>query len=1078
MKNRTCFFISVLVIPLLFTMGNVVAQTQSYKGTKLIDFYLADQQIKQADSMLAMQLDILWADEKIDSLIDYLYYVGKIALELHGVDSASSRVVTFAEKIKQNTESPSRLRQLQLELSAFYELIGNSQKAYDCNIKALEYTSQMGKASAEEYGIIQSNLGTLAKRIGQVSLALRHHRLALKYLESDPGSSGKRLYITYNALGGMMWFASKIDSALYFYQKAEETLMKLEQNPMNKYYRPAMLLNNISAIYSSQGNPERAMKAMKESITKLNAFMDSDAPDVKKEAAQSLYFSAIENYAGIFKDLGNLQQAKDLLQYSYDKKQKKYNKDSPELFRSKILLGQIYLALKDYELADKFLEEGISQIKRIPGGHYFWNADAYYYKATIHDELGNVDSATVYYEKAQALYEYALQGAYDEIYLEFIIQASYFYARNGEDEKALKMANKTYDYIVENQGEKSLFEFYQILNLGEIYYVLGNYEMALSKSKASLDLLNDPLFRRNNSMDSLYINFQKPQAILLKAKSEYQLNTTKDSIVLKNLLSSILDAISTIEQRKQFLDNDNSLSILISDNISTFEFAKTLALKLYNKTNSFEYLNLIFRIHESSVYNRIRSRLSSKAKVSFKNLPKQLLSQETYLKEKLGNALHDQGDIELFFKADDEWKSFLNRLKKDYPNYYRLKYASISESFNTIEDFIPPGATVVRYIFINDSLHALVMNENSMDLFKLNSKNLSSLISKTHNVSLGNEEISNVLFQLYQSLWKPFKKMINTDHVVIIPDRELFNLSFEMLTPKPIKSFNDFAENSLLSNHFISYNYSLLLINQAKEALEFDDNFVAFVPEFTDKMKEDYKMAISDSLRIDKTYLTLLPQPFSVKLAKEAASLFGGKSFINEKSTRQIFMNQAKEHKIIHIGTHAESNNIRPELSRIIFAKNIEKNTPEDENSFYTYEIYDCNLASNLTILTACETGKPSWQPGEGMISLAHAFNYAGSQSILTSLWKIDEKSSVELVELFYGYLSKGFEKDKALQKAKLDYLASEEGRTLSPNYWAGLILIGDISPIQIARAQNFYYWLFGLLIIAGFIFMLLRRKP
>ena len=1066
-----------MVIPLLFTLGDVVAQTQANKGTKLIDFYLADQQIKQADSILALQLDILWSDENIDSLIDYTYYLGKISLELHGVDSATSRVETFAEKIKQNTESPARLRQLQLELSAFYELIGNSQKAYDCNIEALGYTSQMDKASAEEYGIIHSNLGTLAKRTGQLSLSIRHQRLALKYLESDPGSAGKRLYITYNALGGMMWFASKIDSALYFYQKAEETLLKLEQNPMNKYYRPAMLLNNISAIYSSQGNPERALKAMKESISKLNAFMDSDAPDVKKEAAQSLYFSAIENYAGIFKDLGRLQQAKELLHYSYDKKQIKYNKDSPELFRSKILLGQIYLALKEYELADKFLEEGIAQIERIPGGHYFWNADAHYYKATIYDERGNVDSANVYYEKAQALYEHALQGAYDEIYLEFIIRASYFYARNGEDEKALKMARKTYDYIVENQGEKSLFEFYQILNLGEIYYVLGNFEMALSKSKASLDLLNDPLFRRNNSMDSLYINFKKPQAILLKAKAEYRLNTKKDSIFLKNLLSSILDAISTIEQRKQFLGNDNNLSILISDNISIFEFAKTLALQLYNETNSIEYLNLIFRIHESSLYNRIRSRLSTKANVSFKNLPKQLLSQETYLKEKLGNALHDQGNMELFFKADDEWKSFLKLLKKDYPNYYRLKYASIAESFNAIQEFIPPGATVVRYIFINDSLYSLVMNENSLVFFKLNNNNLTSLISKTHTDSLSNDEISIALFQLYQSLWEPFKKMVNTDHVVIIPDRELFNLSFEMLTPKPLKSFNDFADNSLLSKYLISYNYSLLLINQAKEALEFEDNFVAFVPGFSDKMKEDYKMTISDSLGIDKTYLTLLPQPFSVKLAKESVSLFGGKSFINEKSTRQIFMNKAKEHKIIHIGTHAESNNINPELSRIIFAKNIEKNTLGEENSFYTYEIYDCNLASNLTVLTACETGKPSWQPGEGMISLAHAFNYAGSQSILTSLWKIDEKSSAELVELFYDYLSKGFEKDKALQKAKLDYLTIGEGRTLSPNYWAGLILIGEISPIQIEKSQNFYYWLFGLLIFAGFILMRVRRK-
>ena len=64
-------------------------------------------------------------------------------------------------------------------------------------------------------------------------------------------------------------------------------------------------------------------------------------------------------------------------------------------------------------------------------------------------------------------------------------------------------------------------------------------------------------------------------------------------------------------------------------------------------------------------------------------------------------------------------------------------------------------------------------------------------------------------------------------------------------------------------------------------------------------------------------------------------------------------------------------------------------------------------MSSNLAILTACETGKPTYQAGEGMISLAHAFNYAGSESILTSLWKIDEQSSAVIIESFYKYLKK-----------------------------------------------------------------------
>jgi len=371
----------------------------------------------------------------------------------------------------------------------------------------------------------------------------------------------------------------------------------------------------------------------------------------------------------------------------------------------------------------------------------------------------------------------------------------------------------------------------------------------------------------------------------------------------------------------------------------------------------------------------------------------------------------------------------------------------------------------------------LVIGEKTKHIFKLNQDNLAGHITKTTSDSLSFEAGSKVLHQLYNSLWKPFEDKVITEHVIIIPDRELFNLSFDILTPKPIQSYADLAKNSLLARHFISYNYSLLLVNQSESTTDFNDNFIAFVPEFNDKMKEEYKISITDSLALDKTYLTLLPQPFCLELAKTSTELFNGTSFLNEQSTKQVFVNSAKEHKIIHIGTHAESNNLSPELSRMVFAKPVIETNTEEDNYLFVYEIYNCNLSSNLAILTACETGKPTWQPGEGMISLAHAFNYAGSESILTSLWKIDEKSSAKIVKLFYYQLARGLSKDKALQMAKLQYLNSENGRTLSPKYWAGLILIGDTLPVPISTSNNRLIWAFGLLVLVALGFYLLSKR-
>ena len=159
-------------------------------------------------------------------------------------------------------------------------------------------------------------------------------------------------------------------------------------------------------------------------------------------------------------------------------------------------------------------------------------------------------------------------------------------------------------------------------------------------------------------------------------------------------------------------------------------------------------------------------------------------------------------------------------------------------------------------------------------------------------------------------------------------------------------------------------------------------------------------------------------------------------------------MSNAGGHRIVHIGTHAEYNNIHPERSGLVFAKNTNK---EDDNNFLSlFDIYNCNIQSNLTILTACESGKPGYQDGEGMVSLAHAFNYAGSNRILTALWEIDENSSSKISEYFIHLLKKGFATDEALQLAKIKYLQQANGRTLAPAYWAGLILMGEPATISL----------------------------
>lgn len=1071
-----CSRLTILFILSLIQMS--FAQQDSISGLKVLDKLISEKKLDNAQQKLTTYIDSLISNASYYEVTDYVYYIGKINFKLKNKQAAEKAVLDFEKRLSSHSNDPKVLRQLKLEMGSFYEFLGDSKTASEYNLEAVEFTKKMQDKNGELFGIIYCNLGTFNMRMGNQTTALTYFKKALKSFNSYPKTKKERLYITNNALGGMMWYASKIDSALIFYKKAEHILSTLEQNPDNKYLRPAILNNNMAGIHSIQGDVNASINAMQKTITNLNLFLKSDITEARRDYAQEFIFQAIDNYAGIYKDLGDYKKAKELIEFAYLQKRKHLNPKSPEISKGKILLGQINLALKDYDEAEKYLNEGILEFNENPSNYFNWLADAYYYKAAIEVETNDIESAFDCYEKAEYYYKLSLGEYYDELYLDFVNAASSFYAEHGYSEKALQMANEAHDYIVANQGEKTLLEYNQVLNLANIYYVLEDYETSLKRSNSALELLKDETFAKNTNLGKLKIEVQKPLAILIKVKSEYQLKNTKDSIFLKSKLKELQQAITILEEQKSKITDDTTISVLLSNNNELFEFAKKLAFELYDVTKKKAYLKVVLGMHESMLYNRIRSRLNSKTSIAFADIPEHIIEKEKRIKQALSSSILKDDALESFFEANKEWEDFLKTLKKDYPKYYNLKFASISKSINQqLEAKSLNDKTLVRYTFIDHKLYAFVIHNKNIEVFNLETKDLSQKINSIQSNALFNHLKFKTLNELYNLLWKPIETAIKTNKVIIIPDQDLFNLNFEMLTKSSVNSFQELVDHSLLKKHILSYNYSLFLTSEDSKTIAYPNNFVAFAPEFNSKMKSDYQLAITDSISLDKTYLTLLPQPFATELAKEYTKLFKGTSFLNENASKKIFTEQAKEHKIIHIGTHAESNNVSPELSRLIFAKNVNDSIASEDNSLYTYEIYNQNLSSNLAILTACETGKPTYQAGEGMISLAHAFNYAGSESILTSLWKIDEQSSALIIEHFYGYLKSGLPKDEALQKAKLDYIATAKGRTVSPEYWAGLVLIGDSSPIDLKTSSNLVFWLLGIAFIIILAILIIRKR-
>ena len=99
-------------------------------------------------------------------------------------------------------------------------------------------------------------------------------------------------------------------------------------------------------------------------------------------------------------------------------------------------------------------------------------------------------------------------------------------------------------------------------------------------------------------------------------------------------------------------------------------------------------------------------------------------------------------------------------------------------------------------------------------------------------------------------------------------------------------------------------------------------------------------------------------------------------------------------------------------------------------------------------MLSACESGFGTIVSGEGSMSIAKSFFQAGAKSTLVSLWPVDDCATSDLMGYFYRNLKNGVSKDEALRLAKLDFRENANPIQLHPYYWAGMIQIGDPTPL------------------------------
>lgn len=184
------------------------------------------------------------------------------------------------------------------------------------------------------------------------------------------------------------------------------------------------------------------------------------------------------------------------------------------------------------------------------------------------------------------------------------------------------------------------------------------------------------------------------------------------------------------------------------------------------------------------------------------------------------------------------------------------------------------------------------------------------------------------------------------------------------------------------------------------------------------------------------------------------------------------FITAAGQYRILHLSTHARADlrENRPPLIELYDA------------ALLLPDIYALPLQADLVILSACQTGLGVEQKGEGVMSLARAFAQGGAACILSSLWSVNDRSTVRLFQDFYHETAEGQPVAAALRRAKLNYIDDKSiaATGQSPYFWAGMVAVG--SNREINMPHGFAWGIFGWLglvvsVIVGLAYFMARRR-
>jgi len=910
-------------------------------------------------------------------------------------------------------------------------------------------------------------LGFLNVAKGLYTKALEYQLKALSIRLVILGPEDSNVAGTYSNLGVAYDAQGEYDKALECYQKSSGIYLK---NLGMEHPAVLGLYNNLGITYQSIGDFDKAIECLRQTLAIRLKVLGAEHPDVA-----TTYYSLGDAY----NQKGEYDKALEFDQKSLAIRLKTLEPEHPDIASSYDITGITYHFIGEYQRSIKFKQRALAIRLQTLGKEHPDVASSY-------DNLGVSYESTSEYRKALDLKQNALvirlktlgPDHPDVAFSYNSLAFSYSYIE--EYEKAIEYFHKALEILLNAHGEQHPDVANIYSNLGDSYNITHKYNEAIYNYQSAI---NSCQYKKNNfqgvnSMQKLVRALNK-----LSTTQQKQYIEIQSPRLLSESYSNVLQALDAINYQQSTFTDEGTKSHWQTKNYPIYEQAISVSLLKaeVDKNDTLRYHT--FTYAEKSKASLLQAQIKAADAINFAGIPDSLLQKEHDLRiditwrEKQRQSLLDKGLTEtdtntlrissIIFDLKHDYEALKKRFETQYPAYYRLKYDLSTISLPYVQDtLLQPKQALLEY-FVGDSIIYIFVARPDTMIVREVKRNfpLEDWIEQFRQGLYGfytapKADQTDALYdkcleqyleyapKLYEKLFAPVKAFL-PEQVIVVPDGPLGYVPFDALLTAAPKDPNNFKQYPyLLDKHQFSYTYSATLLKEMRDKQHHHEptkEFVAFAPFYDgDTTLLATMYTYDDLMRKD-----MQPLAYSGAEVAAASKMMHGEIVAGASATEERFTSMAGDYRILHLATHGRADNRVGDYAFLAFTEI--KDSIENE-LLYVKDLYNLELNADLVVLSACETGIGKLQRGEGIISLARAFAYAGAKSIVTTLWEVNDKSTSEQMRYFYRELKRGKTKDEALRLARKRYFSEQSVDVCHPFFWAAFVPVGDMRAVQRRR--------------------------